>query len=153
MANFNQAAVTALQAAVISEASQLSAFGRVFAHEPRNAPGVSLTLALWLGPIRPVTTSGLANVSGSVTYMGRIYKSMAGANAKEDDAIDAAVLSALAQLYGAFSGGFTLGETVRNIDLFGMSATPGYLEQDGKFFRIVELVIPIIINDLWSESA
>jgi hypothetical protein len=158
MASFNQAAVTALQAAVVSQAQQLGVFQRVFAHEPRNAPGAGLTLALWLGPIRPTTQSGMNNVSGVVTYMGRIYKSMLGANAKEDDAIDAALLTALSALFGAYAGGFTLGGTVRAIDLLGMSgtpfsATPAYIEEAGKFYRIFELVIPIVINDLWTEAA
>jgi hypothetical protein len=155
--NFNQAAVTALQSAVISQAKQLDVFQRVYAHEPRNAPGAGLTLALWLGPIHPVKSSGLNSVSGVVTYGGRIYKSMLGANATEDDLIDAALLAALSALYGAYAGGFTLGETVRAIDLLGMegtpfSATPGYLEMENKPFRVLDLVIPIIINDLWSES-
>ena len=158
MSNFNQAAALALQAAVISEAQQLGAFQRVFAHEPKNAPGTGLTLALWLGPIKPVTTSGMNSVSGVITYNGRIYRSMLGANAKEDDLIDADILTGLADLFGAYAGGFTLGETVRAIDLLGMagtpfSAAPGYLEQDGKFFRILDLVIPVIINDLWTEAA
>lgn len=158
MASFNQAAVVALQAAMVSAAKQLGDFARVYAHEPRSAPGLGLTLALWLGPIKPVTSSGMNSVSGTVTWNGRIYKSMLGANATEDDAIDTALLSALADLFGAYAGGFTLGGTVRAIDLLGQagtpfSAAPAYIEQDGKFFRVMDLTIPVLINDLWTEAA
>jgi hypothetical protein len=155
---FNQAAVTALFQAMTSEAMGLGAFARVNGHEPKSAPGVQISFSLWLASIRPVATSGLNSVSGVVTFTGRVYKASTGANQTELDAIDPAILTATGQLMAAYSGGFTLGGTVRAVDLLGaagtpMAATAVYVEQDGKQFRVMELTIPVVINDLWQESA
>lgn len=155
---FDADAVNTLQAAIVTQASKLTVFARVFAHEPRSAPGVQMSCAIWLGPIRPVTSSGLDSTSGVVTFQARVYKSMLGANAKEDDKIDPAVLTASSLLIGAFTAAFTLSETVRAIDLLGMhgpalSAEPGYLLHEDKPFRVVELTIPVIMNDLWDQEA
>ena len=53
---------------------------------------------------------------------------------------------------GAFAGGFTLGETVRDIDLFAMSAQPAWVDFEGKPFRVIEISLPLVINDLWTET-
>ena len=34
-----------------------------------------------------------------------------------------------------------------------MAATAVYVEQDSKQFRVMELTIPVVINDLWTEAA
>ena len=54
---------------------------------------------------------------------------------------------------GAFAGGFTLGGTVRDVDLFGMTAQPAYVDFEGKPFRTVEISLPLVINDMFSEVA
>jgi hypothetical protein len=152
---FNSAAVSDLFAAMLSTAGRLSVFSRTpVGHEPRNAPGLGLSYALWWSRITPYPRgSGLAAVSGVVTFSGRIYKSL---DSKPENDIDPDLLSATCTLMAAYAGGFTLGETVRNIDLLGQSgqmldAQPAYLEQDGKHFRIAELTMPVIIDDMWTE--
>jgi hypothetical protein len=57
----------------------------------------------------------------------------------------------------ALSGDFTLNGQVRNVDILGESgerlrAQPGFVEQDGKYFRIAELTLPVVINDMWTVS-
>ena len=47
--------------------------------------------------------------------------------------------------------------SVRNIDLLGMygeslSMTAGYLDIDRTFYRVATVVLPMVINDMWSQS-
>jgi hypothetical protein len=153
---FNAAAVSALFSAAVSEAQALGIFARVNQHEPKNAPGAQLSCSFWVGGIKPVpAASGLNATSGVVTLNARIYASFL---AKPEDATDPLILSAACALLNAYSGGFTLGETVRDIDLLGqygeaLSATAAYMEQDGKLFRVMEVTIPVVISDLFTQEA
>lgn len=154
--SFNQAAVNTLFADVISEAQTLGLFARVNGHEPKNAPGSQLSCSFWGGSIKPAgPASGLAAVSGVVTLNARIYSSFL---AKPEDGIDPELLAAGCTLMAAYSASFTLGGTVRDIDLLGefgesLSGQMAYLEQDGKLFRVFDLTVPVVINDLWTEAA
>ena len=85
-----------------------------------------------------------------MTLIVRVWSS---ALQKPLDGIDPEFLAAACSLMGAFAGGFTIGGTVRNIDLFAMSAQPAYVDFEGKPFRIIEISLPIIINDLFAEVA
>ena len=148
----NAAAVEALFSALVSEAQQLAVFERVASHEPKNAPGSGYSCVLWLDGIKPL--SGMSATSGLVTFHARIYSNML---AEPQDDIDPGLLTATCALLGAYSEGFTLGETVRAVDLLGMSgqalsAQAGYITQDGRMFRAMELTIPVIINDLWDQE-
>jgi hypothetical protein len=150
MSNFDAAQAKALFEAVRSYAQQVNIFQDVITHDPWNAPGNRLFCSITLGPVRPVPSSGMASVSGQVTLIVRVWSS---AMQKPLDDIDPEALSSISSLMGAFAGGFTLGETVRNVDLFGMSAVPAYVDFEGKPFRVVEITVPIVINDLWAEAA
>ena len=152
---FDAAAGKALFDQLISHALTLGVFDRAASHEPKSAPGSGISYALWLDSIDPLpNASGLAAVSGRVAFGGRIYMSF---NAKPEDSIDPRVLAATCALLAEYSGNFTLGGTVRNIDLLGefgeaLSAQAAYMEQDGKLYRVMDIKIPVIINDLWTET-
>lgn len=154
--SFDAAAVTALFAAVVSHQQDLGLFDRVGTHEPKNAPGRGLTCATWVQSIAPVAAaSGLNSTSGRVEFQVRVYTSML---AEPQDDIDKDILTAVTTLLNEYSGAFTLGGSVRDVDLLGqhgtaLSAQAGYLTQDGKTFRVMVVTLPIIINDLWSQSA
>ena len=151
MSNFSAAQAKALFEAIRSYAQELGIFQAAETHDPWNAPGNRLFCSITLGPVRPVAVaSGLAAVSGQVTLLVRVWS---GAEQKPLDNIDPEVLSAVCSLMGAFAGGFTLAGTVRNIDLFAMSAQPAYVDFEGKPFRTVEISLPILIDDLFSEVA
>lgn len=150
MTNFNAAAARAIFDALKSYADQLALFQAVDTHEPLNAPGNRLYCSINLGPIVPVTSSGLASVSGRITFHVRVWSP---ALQRPLDDIDPEVLAAVSSLMGAFSGGFTLGGTVRDIDLMAMSAQPAYADFEGKQFRVVEITVPVIVNDMWTEVA
>lgn len=154
---FNAAAVMALFDAIKSVPAGMGDFARTGGSEPRSAPGGGLTFALVGVAIAPIKASGLNSTSGLVTFSARIYKGGVAANQTELDAIDPAILTATCNLFAAYSGGFTLDGTVRQIDLLGqftpMTATPAWLEQDGKHYRVMDITIPVVVDDLWSQSA
>lgn len=152
---FNGAAVDAVMAAVKSIPAKLGTFrSSVVFHEPRSAPATLPAVALWGHDIQPIgQISGLAEVSGRVSVHGRIYV----ANAQQaDDRTEAQLLTLMSGLLGAFAGAFTLGGDAMFVDLLGaygekLSATAGYIDHDGAFFRVAECVFPIIIDPLWQE--
>ena len=150
MSNFTAAQAKALFKAIQSYAQELGIFEGVNLHEPWNAPGNRLFCSINLGAVRPVMSSGLAAVSSQVTLVIRIWSS---ALQKPLDGIDPEILAAASSLMGAFAGGFTLSGTVRDIDVMAMSAQPAYVDFEGKPFRVVEISLPIVINDTWAEAA
>lgn len=153
---FDQAAVNALFDNVQSAALTLGIFESVNSHEPKSAPGNGITAALWVDTIAPQgRASGLNATSGVVTLDFRIYSSFVQQPA---DAIDPNILTAVTTLLGLFSGEFTLGGTVWEIDLLGaygraMSAQAGYINQDGKIYRVMTVTLPIVIENLWNQVA
>lgn len=148
--------VTGIWDAVVSHADTLGIFERVIKHEPRNAPGLGLTCAIFAGPFGPVpAASGLSLASARVAFVARVYNP---ALQQPYDDIDPVSVDAAAQLMGAYAGAFTLGGLVRNVDVFGaagpaLGAAPGYINQDGKLFRTMDVTLPMIVNDVWSEVA
>jgi hypothetical protein len=63
---------------------------------------------------------------------------------------------AMTGLIGAYSADFTLGGSVRNIDLLGeygekLGAQAGYITIGGVMYRIMTLTIPCIVNDMWEQ--
>ena len=150
MSFFGTSDVNALFAALESHALGLGIFRRVNLHEPENAPGDGLSCSILLGPITADgSISGLGTVSGTVTFQVLVFSSMMQ---KPLDGIDPALLTAVSTLLNEYSGNFTLGGTVRNIDLLHLRAEPVYVEQEGKQFRVEQISIPIVIDDLWTMS-
>lgn len=131
-------------------------FDRVAGHEPKNAPGSGLTAAVWLAKIGPdPESSGLAATSGRITLTVRIYSPML---AEPADDIDVNLAQATHAVMVALSGDLTLGGTVRTVDLLGMGSSDrlggeaGYLNQDQKLYRVMVITVPVLVNDLWSQS-
>jgi hypothetical protein len=152
---FNAAAVTALFAAVTSHAAETGLFEQVTAHEPKSAPQGGLSCAIWVASIEPVLSSGLDQTSGKVVFNVRVYSSML---AEPQDGIDPDILAAVCTLLAEYSGAFTLGGSVREVDLLGesgdsLSAKAGYLSHDSRLFRVMDIVLPVIINDLFGQVA
>ncbi len=146
--------VTALYDAVVSHALTLGQFEQVNTHEPKNAPGNGLDCAVWVQEIGP-TSSGLAATSARVEFSVRIYSNMIQ---EPQDLIDPNIFKAVDALLTAYSGDFTLGGTVRAVDLSGMGGNPlkavaGYLGVDNKLFRIMTVTLPVLINDAWTQAA
>lgn len=137
---------------MISHAATLGVFDEVLGHEPKSSLA-GLWCGFWIVSAGPVRSSGLASVSAQVTIMARVAKSMLS---EPQDSIDDDVFGAADQLMAAYSGAFTLGGLVRQVDLFGsqtpgLALTTGYVNQDGKVYRVADITVPMLVNDVWTE--
>lgn len=145
---------TPIRDAITSHAKTLGKFRRVTGHEPMNAPGLELHLAVWLDSIAPLRSSGLASTSALVTFFARVQSS---ATSQPADDIDPAIAAAGSALIEALSGDFTLGGLVRKIDLLGayspgLGGRAGYLEQDTRQFRVFTISVPCAVNDVYPQT-
>jgi hypothetical protein len=132
-------------------------FERVNKHEPKNAPGRGVTASVWVQGVDPVKASGLASTTIRVEFNARLMIPMLS---EPQDDIDENLLMTLDSVFNLFSGDFELGGNVnlRMIDLLGAHGTPlsaraGYLTQDRIAYRTFLVVIPLIINDNWTQVA
>lgn len=147
--------ITGILDAVVSHALATGLFDAVNGYEPKSAPGSGLTAAAWVQSLDPVRGSGLASTSVRVALTVRFYANML---ADPQDAIDPYVTNAADVLMGAYSNDFDLGGTVRNVDLLGehgegLRAQAGYLEQDRTMYRVMDITLPLIVNDVWGQAA
>jgi len=140
--------------AVVSDAQRSAYFDKVNKHEPKKAPGTGLTAAVWLEAMDPIgLISGLASTSARLIFKLRIYQSML---LEPQDMIDPRMAKAVANLMRRYHDDFDFEGAIRNIDLLGaygvsLSAITGYLDIDGKMFRIADLTIPCLVNDVWPQ--
>ena len=153
---FDAAAVVALRDQLVSHALTLGVFDKVAQHEPKNAPGNGLFCSIWANTIEPLPdASGLASTSTRLAFHVRIETNMLQ---EPQDDIDGLILIAATTLISEYSGHFTLGGTVRDVDLLGAHGTPlsaqaGYLDIDRKLYRVMVVTLPVIINDSWVQNA
>lgn len=139
---------------LVSHAASLGLFDSVNTHEVISAPGNGLTCAVWVDTLGPTAeASGLDATSARLVFMVRIYTSTL---TEPSDMIDPNLLAATDTLMTAYSGDFDLNSTVRNVDLLGDSGTPlqgqaGYLNMDGKIYRVMTITLPLIVNDAWAQ--
>jgi hypothetical protein len=148
----------AILKAVVTHAKKLGVFDSVSPWELTSgiALGGTLHLGVWGGPIRPVTpSSGLASLSWRVQIDTRIYTD---ARAKPLERVEPRIYHATSVFLSSLAGDFQVGGGVRNIDFFGqtgdgMAGTPGYATIDNKQYRIMDIAIPLIINDVMALEA
>lgn len=146
--------------AVASHARATGFFPVVLTHEPKSAPQ-GPACCITVGTVVPFRErSGLASMSVAVTLLVRLYANMLQ---EPQDAIDRDLIIAADALMTAYAGDIELGGTGREVDLFGMAVTAGtsgqgmnarlgYINQDNKHFRVADIQLPIIINDVWTEA-
>lgn len=145
--------INGLLNAVVSHAMASGHFERVNQHEPENPPGYGLTCAVWANRITALRSSGLDSVTALVAFNVRVFSHMFD----PPDAIDPTVIAAVDALCAAYAADFTLGGLVRQVDLLGAHGQPldvraGYLQQDGAKYRVMDIALPCIVNDLWTEA-
>ncbi len=142
--------------AIESHARASGLFDSINTHEPKSAPGGNLHCAIYVSTMAPVAVgSGLAATTGVLTIMARIYLPMIQ---EPQDKIDPTIAAATDTLLEDFSGDFTLGGNARNIDLLGqtgeaLSARAGYITIDQTVFRSMDITIPIVVNDVFTQAA
>lgn len=128
-------------------------FDKVNQHEPKSAPGNDLTAAVWVQALEPAS-SGLISTSVRFELSVRIYSSML---TEPQDSIDPRMMAAVWDLWAAYTGHFTLGGLVESVDLLGKDGHPlsgeaGYLDQDGRLYRVFTLTLPVKINDAFDQA-
>jgi hypothetical protein len=136
-------------------AYQTGLFDAVAGHEPKAAPSrTGLTAAAWIQDWRPAT-SGLASTSMRLEVTLRVFCPM---QMEPQDDIDMAVMTAVNAIFSYIIGHFQGLAGSRYVDVHGadgemLSASLGYAEQDKAKFRIADITIPVVLNDVYSEVA
>jgi hypothetical protein len=134
---------------LVSHAASLGHFERVNTVEPKSAPGNGLYCFIFLDRMAPAL-SGLDSVSVAMTFTVSLRTPMM--STYSDDLIDPQLMSALDDLMTAYSNDFQLDGTVRTVDLMQVRIQAGYIEQDNKVYRAVDISLPVIVNDVWEEE-
>lgn len=149
--------ITTILARVQDHALTSGWFTEVNGEEPKSPPDTSgLTAAVWVQDIGPARGgSGLTSTSIRLALTVRLY---AGLFTEPGDAIDPRLVQALDALLRSYSGDFDLDGTVREVDLLGAYGDPlggkaGYMLQSGTEYRVFDITLPLIVNDLWDQEA
>jgi hypothetical protein len=150
--------------ALRDHAKRTGKFSRVNGHEYKHAPGAGLSATVWFDRMVPAS-SGMAATSVCVVMQVRIYapvqregQSSTVAMAAQDE-LDPEIMDAVSALCAAYAADFTLGDMVRSVDLRGgesgvqLETASGYADIDRVLHRIVTITVPLVVNDLWPESA
>jgi hypothetical protein len=160
-----QAVIKTIYQAIGDFAKQSGLFtGGTDDHESRNPPGKGLSCEVLMGPIEPATRgSGLSATSARWEFTVRVS---APRMATPDGETDQAVAYAGAYLIGAFTNDFDLEEIapslpdglMRMVDVLGaygdpLKFEPGWLTRDGSPYRVGELTLPLILNDVFPQGA
>lgn len=147
--------IPAIRAALISHALSLGLFSDVSGHEPKAAPTGGVHGALWVDTIEPARArSGLNSTTLRVVFNFRVGSNMMD---EPQDDTDEKIIVAACALMNLYSGDFELGGQVMEVDLegahgFPLAAKAGYLNQDGKLFRVMVITIPLIISDVFVQA-
>jgi hypothetical protein len=147
--------ITALINAVVSHAFASGHFDAVLPFEPKSAPDGDLTYAVFLSDLGPArAASGLTATSARVELTGRIYKPFMS---QPEGLIDRSLADACDDLFEAYTGDLDLGGNARNVDVMGahgaaLRARASYQKLGDATYRIMDITIPIIVNDAWIQG-
>lgn len=139
---------------IVSHAQATGHFQTVNEHESKQSQTNGISAAVWIEKLTPVRSSGLASTTVRLELELRLYSST---YMDPYDDIDSNLVIAADALFSAYIGDFDLGSTSRQIDIFGaygqpLEARAGYINVDGKEFRVLQVRLPIILNDVWAQS-
>jgi hypothetical protein len=73
------------------------------------------------------------------------------------DDIDITLMRAADEVFALVSGDFTLGDEIDHVDLLGAGGQPleaeaGYIEHSKTLYRIVDIAVPVVIGDAWTQA-
>lgn len=139
---------------VCSHAMGTGYFEAVNQYESKQSPSNGISAAVWVDRVVPIRTSGLSETTVRLDLTVRLYSST---YIEPYDDIDPNLTLALDALMRAYCGDFEIGGQVRHVDIFGAYGNPletrsGYMNLDGKEFRVFTIRLPLVIDDLWSQS-
>lgn len=146
--------IVALLNAMVSHAMGTGYFQQVNEHESKQAAFEGLSCEIWVEQIIPIKSSGLATTSIRIQFQVRIYS---GTISEPYDDTDSGLVIALDTLMRDYIGDFTLGGLVRHVDVFGahgngVQARTGFVNHDGKEFRVFSINVPVVVDDLWDQA-
>ncbi len=142
--------------AVVSVFQRTGYFDSVNAYEPKRKPGRGVRAAVWFQSMRGVgAISGLSATTALLVFVGRLYVNMLQDSDEVDPNLMRAASNVMRELHGNYD--FDLHPLVRNVDLLGetgtqLQADAGYLEQDRTKYRVIDILIPVIVNDVWDQA-
>lgn len=147
-------------ASVIDELTSMllasGVFRHVNGHEPKSPPEAGLTCAVWVDTVDTfAAASGMAATSARVVYKVRLYAPMIS---EPQDAIDPTMVAVTDLILGSIHADFTLGGTVQHVDLLGAAGAPlaaraGYVTIGQSVFRVIDITVPVIIDNAWHQEA
>lgn len=112
---------------------------------------------LYFRRIRPVgARSGLSTTSVVIEFTMRLIRATKTDPLGE---IDPEMIDAVDALLNAYSADFTLDGSIAEIDLLGeygqaLESDSGFLKMTEELtYRIVDITIPVVINDVWTQEA
>lgn len=117
--------------------------------------GGSITCGIWADDIVPIRSSGLASTSVRIIYKVRLFSST---EASPESYVERVMVEAADALFSAYSGDFELGGEARAIDLLGMhgvslACNAHYMNLSGVIYRVMDLTVPVLINDVYDQTA
>lgn len=129
----------------------------VTGHEPKVAPAGAGDIAagVWFGTLGPSpSNSSLSATDVIVVMTARFYLPTL---TEPQDEIDPRATRATIDLMSRVTGDFTLGDTCDFVDLLGQHGTPmaaqaGYVEIGRALQRVVDVTIPAVVHDAWSQA-
>lgn len=139
---------------LISHAKATGLFDTVCGHERKNGPGTGVHCEIFTDTIDPAR-SGLAATSIRLGIRVRVRTDMIQ---EPQDGIDPRIIRAAGEFMQSVTNDFEVEGAARFVDLLGahgipLSARSGYVPQDGKQYRAMDVIVPIIINDVWDQEA
>lgn len=144
----------AIMAAVRSHGLGTGLFEAFEGHEKLNGTIGGLSGEVFFSGLRPVpAASGLAETSARLEFTVRLRIQ---AMRQPLDDIELDLMNATDVLMAAYSGDFTLGGLIRNVDLLGaagdpLRATPGFVTLNQTMYRAVGIGLPMIVNSVWEQ--
>lgn len=140
--------------AVVSDVQASGYFDKVNKHEPKRKPLTKMVAAVWCQSITPIgEISGLNSTSGRLLFIVRCITNMLK---EPQDMIEPIMMKAVSNIIRRYHDDFDFGGAIRNVDLLGqfgvsLDAQAGYLEIDKIMFRVYDIQVPCIVNDIWPQ--
>jgi len=140
---------------MVSHALATGNFEAVNTHEPDSSPGNGITCNIIFDTVEPINSSGLDSTSARVVFAMALTYPL---TSEPRDATEGYLVKALDALMTAYTGDFTLGDTIRGIDCLGtygdgLSARGAYLQVGDQHYRVIDINIPLIVNDVWAQAS
>ncbi len=123
-------------------------FAQVQVGEPKQPPREELAASIFMDAVSVASLTLGTTIERHVLTV-RLYRDMLSEPQQE---IEYDLAMAVSQISGDLLGDYDLGATIRNVDAAGqhgppMGASWGYAEVGGVMYRVVDLLVPLIVDD------